>query len=525
MESERNTNDEEHHEAFGEQTNISRRIRYDINLIKNNDPNFKWFNMDDNDVEYFSDLAWELLGRYIAENNHLEDLGFDCGLTDEKMTLLFKHLTRSASLKTLDISRNNFGLDGIQSMIPFLKNSPNLTTLAASFNDNINADCFSLLVNALHDGPIEVLDIGKCSIEDITALETYSLPHLKSLDLQCNNIRIMPSLELLPHLKTLDLAKNNIGIIPSLEKCTNLQCLHLNRNSIGMQGCMSISNLLKNTSSRLRILYLDSNDIGDEEAEILADSLRHNTALTRLWLGGNKFKEVGLRAFLKLLNNVSSIEQTYKSNHTLITLGLPEFTDSKSIQMKNKIDYFLRINYRSINGPNRRSVDVGQTKVIMTQLNSNTRMEICNLQSIDYSYNSIFVEIDDVFIPHIMALVGRKHGQDELYRMIIATAPAMASIINRRAALRERIAENVARATALDSSHTRQVEAMNAQHARKVTDLTKENLRQATALTAQRLEMDRELESIVSGGGAHSVVDTNLSSVRKPRGKKRDRGK
>mmetsp|Transcript_19227 Transcript_19227/g.30151 ORF Transcript_19227/g.30151 Transcript_19227/m.30151 type:complete len:205 (+) Transcript_19227:158-772(+) len=153
MEGERNTNDEEYHEAFGEHTNISENCRYKINLIRDNDPNVKWFKnfyMDRNDVEHFSDLAWELLGRYIAENDHLEELVLDhLQLTDEKMTLLFKHLNRSTSLKKLNLTGNNIGLDGIQSMIPFLKNSPNLKILKIWRNDNINADFLSLLISGL----------------------------------------------------------------------------------------------------------------------------------------------------------------------------------------------------------------------------------------------------------------------------------------------------------------------------------------------------------------------------------------
>mmetsp|Transcript_20877 Transcript_20877/g.39500 ORF Transcript_20877/g.39500 Transcript_20877/m.39500 type:complete len:176 (+) Transcript_20877:574-1101(+) len=162
---------------------------------------------------------------------------------------------------------------------------------------------------------------------------------------------------------------------------------------------------------------------------------------------------------------------------------------------------------------NRGSDAPGQLKVIETQLNSVLRMELCHLQGIEYSYNSIFANIDDVFLPNIIALAGQEHGQDELYRMLIATAPDLTSIISRRAVLPERIAENTA-----------QVVALNAAHVRQVADLKAENLQQTAALDVKRLELERELESIESGqGGVPSLADTSIASIQRSSGKKRDR--
>ena len=119
---------------------------------------------------------------------------------------------------------NEFGLNGIQSMVPFLKNSRSLTHLNIGNNENINTECFRLLVEALHGGSIEQLDLNDCEIDDITALEHCTLPHLRVLDLDNNNI------------------KN----IPSLEKYTNLEQLWLGENNIGKEGCREIEKLLQN---------------------------------------------------------------------------------------------------------------------------------------------------------------------------------------------------------------------------------------------------------------------------------------
>ena len=82
-------------------------------------------------------------------------------------------------------------------------------------------------------------------------------------------------------------------------------------NNIGREGCITISNLLQQEGSTLTEVYLLGTSMGDEEAELLATSLKHNTTLESLYLQNNNITEEGKRAFLKLLVDVSSIESTY----------------------------------------------------------------------------------------------------------------------------------------------------------------------------------------------------------------------
>jgi len=83
------------------------------------------------DANLFTNLSWKLIGRYIANNSHLKRLSLDeCGLTDEKMALLFSELVSSSSLQRLDLDFNRFGTEGVRSMEPFLQNCPNLSILS-----------------------------------------------------------------------------------------------------------------------------------------------------------------------------------------------------------------------------------------------------------------------------------------------------------------------------------------------------------------------------------------------------------
>jgi len=144
--------EEEHQQAFGEHTGIDGEVRGCINLIKDNDPDFTRFILDPSDADRFTDLAWTLLGRYIANNTHLKEINLEnCRLTDEKMASLFRELTRIISLERLDIDDNEFGIEGVRSMISFLQNSPNLSVLYLGGNRNIKSECFELLISALEE--------------------------------------------------------------------------------------------------------------------------------------------------------------------------------------------------------------------------------------------------------------------------------------------------------------------------------------------------------------------------------------
>ena len=417
-----------------------------------------------NGARDFSDQAWELLGSYIAQNDdeHLIQIDISrCRLTDSKMHHLFRKCTKALSLKTLELHNNEFGVDGIQSMVPFLKNSLSIETLSLSY----------------------------CSIGDITASEHFVLPHLRRLELNHSNIRSIPS---------------------SMENYTNLESLWLNNNEIGGEGCRSIAKLLQNRGSRLRDLYLYSNNLGDDEAETLANSLKYNTSLSALRLGGNNFTEKGFTAFLKLLNDVSSIGSTYNSNHDLIYLELPESTDATIEELQRRIKAAI--------GMNETQVEAGRAKVIETQLDTDKRMELCHMQGIDYSYESIFANIEPILLPEVLLLVGGNHGHCELYRMLLATAPDLVSIVNRNAVVKQMIAENSARISALAAENL----ALNEELEPELMESAeaKHKMQRIAVLTAELCELNKSLASTEATESKRMMVDDENQLC----GRKRERG-
>ena len=404
------------------------------------------------DSLHMSNEGWEVLGSYIATNNHLEQYNAShLSLTDAQLSSFFKHLNDgSNSLQDYICCNNQIGIDGIQSMIPFLKSSMNLSLISLDGNGGIQSEGFELIMKALDGGNIEDVLLGWCNIDSILILDTVALPRLR----------------------TLRLARNGISIIPQSfggdsNKYIGLEYLHLAYNYVNNEGCEVISKLLMKKETSLKFLDLSQNEINDEGAEVLATSLKHNITLTALRLSENDISEDdGLRPFLKMLNDISSIENTYKnSNHTLKELVLvppsrpplegdgedtdnphPESSSAANGSMHQHIQAAIQLNVR--HGPHQYSPGhsrikmnaehfnaVGKAKIIQTQLNSHTRNELSVLQ--DTPSSLFYLEDDDVLLPEVLALVGNSHGHTELYRMLLATVPALVSIMNREMKVRD----------------------------------------------------------------------------------------
>ena len=229
--------------------------RLQIDEIRDNNPTVTKlvFVRSDNRL---SDAGWRLLGRYIANNTHLQRLMFS-SLTDAKVIQLFQELTKSSSITVLSsfdpcaINLGNIGMAGVQTMIPFLQKSPKLIKIDLSKN-NIDSQGFESLVNALDGGKIEDLFLNECNITDISALGNVTLPCIKKLSL-CNN--------------------NSLGLgynIGDISSYTSLEDLNLRGNGIGIDGCRAIANLLQKEGSSLKTLSLAQNGIDDEGAEVLS---------------------------------------------------------------------------------------------------------------------------------------------------------------------------------------------------------------------------------------------------------------
>jgi len=249
--------------------------------------------------------------------------------------------------------------------------------------------------------------------------------------------------------------------------------------------------MVQKDGSTLKELYMINTGINDEGVEILANSLKHNTTLKKLNLNGNDGiteKDV----FLKLLVDVSSIGNTYTSNHTLTECSLIEYETTNS-EIQSLIKDACKMN--------RMNSNPGRAKVIKYQLNSQNRKKLCLLQGIEYSPGSIFLDIEPTLLPRVLALIGDRRGQSELYNALIPTAPDLLSYIDRKAMLKDVLVKNAARATSLAEEFTNNLAELE----RKMAALKTEYSYQTSRLTAHNVEVNNRLELIDLGDKKQSL--------------------
>ena len=440
-ESDQEVEDEEFNQAFGRHTGINQYFRNVIKFIKDNNAVLETFviNHYTYNPRQFTGMSWRLLGRYIANNTHLETLDLDeCSLTDERMALLFRELVRSTSLRRLYIGNNRFGIDGVRSLVPFLINSI-ISTINLGRNHNFNNECFEVVVSTVLI--VQKLFVNYCNITNISSLETH-----------------------LPSLQSLSLAGNIIG----------------------REGCITLSNLLQRKGTRLEDLNLDATGIDDEGAELLATSLKNNTKLEHLNLRNNKsITEKGCQALLSLLNDISSIETTYNSNHTLTKLSL-SYGSAARIEINMIIGHInSAIEINKLHDSRRH--ETGRAKVIKYQLDSRARKMLCELQGIEYSTNIIFADIDPILLSNILALIGEKHGHSEFFTSLLPVAPDLMSFINREAMLRDK-------------------KDQNAIQRAQIVDQMKELTRQLADLAADDDQIDKRLAQVKLGDSKQMAV-------------------
>eukprot|EP00984_Skeletonema_dohrnii_P013071 scaffold5383_cov152-Skeletonema_dohrnii-CCMP3373.AAC.6 len=380
---------------------------FDLQRIRENDPcktELYWKGAFDlfgehNYVQNITDEDWEQIGHAISSNTHLASVRLDDGaLNDQNMAFLFRGLTRSRSIKTTSLYANDFSVDGVRSMVPFLRNANNLRYLNVSCS-NIQSEGFNMLFRALRDSPICSLVCKGCDIELIEIDNNY---------------------------------------IPN-----NLKCLDLISNNINADGCRELAKLLRGKDATLTTLWLSDNKIDDEGVGILVDALQNNTSLTALSLSENDgISKQGPTTLLKLVNNISSIKATLRSNHTLKNIFLSKLDAEE--ECGAHIGHALAINTKYKDDLE----TAGREKVIQTQLHSARRAKLADLQGVNHS---VYSEINPLHLPEVLSLVGRHHGHGELYVALKSSIAGVISTVNRKEFIRQQRDYHLAKAEQLNA--------------------------------------------------------------------------
>ncbi len=402
---------EDQDESFGEENSDSssrdedehvKDWLFQLQLIKENDPTITCLNLD-GEEQHVTEEEWEEIGRDTSSSTHLTTVDLSNGsLNDHKMSFLFRGLTRSYSINRMALFENQLSSAGVRSMVPFLQNANNLTYLDLG-NNNIQSGGFNMLFRALRDSPIRLLHCVSCGIESIE-IDKESIPR-------------------------------------------HLEGLHLHGNNISFDGCRGLAKLLQGGDATLKKLYLQKNDIDDTGVEILVEALQSNTSLKELHLmANNDISERGLTMLLKLVCDISSIEATLQSNHTL---GLIHVIDPvEPFDAVDKIQQAINLATRVLKHSQNDPDMAGKVKVISYQLHSRLRGHSCRLQGVNHS---LYSEIDPLHLPEVLSLVGHYHDQGELYVALSSSIMALLSTVNTKKCLQEERAYHAAKVEELDA--------------------------------------------------------------------------
>ncbi len=392
--------------------------KFEANLLRIRENNPHVTRLDGNgefeSVQEMTDDDWEELGRDISNNTHLTKVGLSkYALHDHQMQFLFRGLTRSGSITDMILQFNNLSAAAVRCMVPFLQNANNLARLDLS-GTVFQSEGFNLLLRALRNSPIERLDCSACDIESIEEIDSENKPK-------------------------------------------NLEKLFLNYNHINADGCRGLAKLLRGGDSTLTTLDLDENKIDDEGVAILVGALQSNTSLMGLQLAGNvDISNQGLVMLLKLVNDISSIEATLRSNHTLTKISLEELRNVDP-EFQRHIGVATQINMAIadllVTG---KLGAASREKMIKTQLNSVKRAKLAELQGVNHS---LYSEVNPLHLPEVLSLVGNNHGQGELYVALKSSIAGVISTVNRKECLKQQRGYH----NAIIAEHSAKVEAINAE--------------------------------------------------------------
>jgi Ran GTPase-activating protein (RanGAP) involved in mRNA processing and transport len=169
-------------------------------------------------------------------------------------------------------------------------------------------------------------------LKDIMSILTILNDQLECLHVGGNGLRheggetIGTWLPSATKLVKLDVRYNDMGGDGITSLCRGLKdhptLLHLyaEGNQMDDAGALAIANLLQESSSSIRELFLGANQIQSQGAKDLAASLRSNNILSKLYLEGNNIGLVGADHFsevLEELNGDTSLKNLFVDNNNI----------------------------------------------------------------------------------------------------------------------------------------------------------------------------------------------------------------
>ena len=215
------------------------------------------------------------------------------------------------SMKSLNLSNNNIGNEGVIAIAEALKENQIITTLDLH-NNFIGPEAATALANALR---------VNSSITKV--ILTYNNIENEGATALAEALRVNKT------VTSLNLWMNKIGPVGATELAEALKVnktvtsLNLSNNKIGPVGATALANALK-VNSNIASLNLSRNEIEDEGATAIADAVTVNNTIKELYLTENNFGPTG----------VTALAEAFKVNSTIIYFVFEIYEISKDLFRK-----------------------------------------------------------------------------------------------------------------------------------------------------------------------------------------------
>ena len=325
-----------------------------LQQLRDNDPNFTTLGIANSDNEYAvddddylvdrgDDLGW--LGYFVGQSNTLQSLYLSTKMIDNviRFGVFIEGLNRNRSIETLYICAD-LGSEYFRKMSDFFRSNNNLRELSFGSMDTIgveSARSIAFMLNQCKQSNLRKICFEQSDASEevlaeiLTAISTHS--QLEELNLGENNLGRDGSVALgealqacnNPRLQDLILWNNSIddeglrALVAGMRNCHSLTDLHLYDNTlITVDGFRSLSTLFQSDCCQLKYLDLDSMNMGDDGARVIAAGLAGLNSLEKLFLSDNAIGDDGARALATGLTNLQSLNMLRLSQNSIGDVGV-----------------------------------------------------------------------------------------------------------------------------------------------------------------------------------------------------------
>mmetsp|Transcript_14955 Transcript_14955/g.32251 ORF Transcript_14955/g.32251 Transcript_14955/m.32251 type:complete len:479 (-) Transcript_14955:1180-2616(-) len=315
---------------------------------------------------------WARLGNDVGNNRCLKSLYFDYGDNSEdenygpfgpRVTrkdlaefcsgLKFNRWIESIHIKKCDL----FGMELFDYLAPFLETNANLRKITIDNEDDVDYDIGNNALRSISESLPKCTHITKLRFIECD-METEGIRLLSTGIKGCKSLKSLSLVGVNALKETTGIDGEALGhLVEALHGHPELVELTLCRNDLGRNfNFATLIFLLED--SKLKLLNLQDNNIGGAHAAIMACALSNNSSLLTLDLSSNRITSTGWHAFLRLLCDTSSIENTRKANHALQSIGTVHQARRLDTKLLADLSFNLNLN------KNRNKGYVAQQKIL-----------------------------------------------------------------------------------------------------------------------------------------------------------------